>query len=205
MVYLVFLFWRKLARDAVARGGKARWTSIADAMRESPPTVRVHAAEEQLASVQELVGSSHSQTLMEYVPLQAEEQLAGGCALTSIFVGDQWDTLCSGFRLDHPGGSLAYVTDTYGEPGVSYAGAIRGADVLLHECFMPDDEPELARKFGHSHITPVAQLAAEAGVGRLVLIHLNALRPELGEPELDRVQSIFPRTEVAYDRMEIEF
>ncbi len=58
---------------------------------------------------------------------------------------------------------------------------------------------------GHSHITPVAQLAAEAQVGRLVLIHLHACRPEMGEPELDRIQSIFPRTEVAFDRMEIEF
>ncbi len=28
---------------------------------------------------------------------------------------------------------------------------------------------------------------------------------ELGEPELDRAKSIFPRTEVAFDRMEIEF
>ncbi|MCJ7701608.1 MAG: hypothetical protein MUO62_08510 [Anaerolineales bacterium] len=49
------------------------------------------------------------------------------------------------------------------------------------------------------------QVAAEAQVGRLVLIHLSGMRPESGEPELDRVQSIFPQTEVAFDRMEIEF
>jgi ribonuclease BN (tRNA processing enzyme) len=70
---------------------------------------------------------------------------------------------------------------------------------------MPDDEPELARWIGHSHITPVAQVAAEAQVGRLVLIHLSAFRPEACEPELDRVQGIFPRTKVAFDGMEIEF
>jgi len=110
-----------------------------------------------------------------------------------------------GYRLDRPGDSLAYVTDTYGEPSASYLDKIRGVDILLHECFMPDDEPEFARRSGHSHITPVAQLAAEAQVGRLVLIHLNALRPEVGEPELDHVQSIFPNTEVAFDRMEIKF
>jgi ribonuclease BN (tRNA processing enzyme) len=68
-----------------------------------------------------------------------------------------------------------------------------------------DDESEFARQVGHSHITPVAQLAAEAGVGRLILIHLSSFRPEHGEPELDRAYPIFPRTEVAFDRMEIEF
>ncbi|MFC2031028.1 MBL fold metallo-hydrolase [Chloroflexota bacterium] len=205
MVYLVFLFWRKLARDAIARGDKASLASIAQSMHVSPPTVRVHAAEEHLPSVQDPVGKSHSHVLMEYVPLQAAEQLPGGGQLTSFPVEHFKDQLCFGYRLDHPGGSLAYVTDTYGEPGASYVDKIRGVDVLLHDCFFPDDEEEFARRFGHSHSTPVAQLAAEAGVGRLVLIHLNALRPELGEPELDRAQSIFPRTEVAFDRMEIEF
>jgi ribonuclease BN (tRNA processing enzyme) len=68
-----------------------------------------------------------------------------------------------------------------------------------------DDDPEFTRRVGHSHITPVAQLAAETQVGRLVLIHLNTLRSEAREPELDRIQSIFPNTEVAFDRMEIEF
>jgi ribonuclease BN (tRNA processing enzyme) len=76
---------------------------------------------------------------------------------------------------------------------------------LLHECFCPDNEPEFARQAGHSHITPVAQLAAEAQVGRLVLIHLNPLRPEWGEPELELAHPIFPRTEIAFDRMEIDF
>jgi ribonuclease BN (tRNA processing enzyme) len=70
---------------------------------------------------------------------------------------------------------------------------------------VPDDQGEFARKVGHGHITPVARLAAKAQVGRLVLIHLSSFRPELGEPELDRAYPIFPRTEVAFDGMEIEF
>jgi ribonuclease BN (tRNA processing enzyme) len=47
--------------------------------------------------------------------------------------------------------------------------------------------------------------AAEAQVGRLVLVHLSSFRPEHGEPVLDRAYPIFPRTELAFDRMEIEF
>ena len=112
---------------------------------------------------------------------------------------------CYGFHLDTPGGSLAYVTDTYGEPGASYMEKIRGVDVLLHECCFTDNDQESARRAGHSHITPVAQLAAEAQVGRLVLIHLSTMRPEMGEPELDLGKSIFAQTELAFDGMEIEF
>jgi ribonuclease BN (tRNA processing enzyme) len=100
---------------------------------------------------------------------------------------------------------LAYISDTNCGPDAGYREKIRGVDVLLHECCVSDDEPEFARRVGHSHITPVAQLAAEAQVGRLILIHLSAMRPEMGEPELDRAFPIFPRTEVAFDKMEIEF
>lgn len=39
----------------------------------------------------------------------------------------------------------------------------------------------------------------------VVLIHLNPLRPDAGEPDLDRARSIFPETEVAFDGMELEF
>lgn len=104
-----------------------------------------------------------------------------------------------------PQGSLAYVTDTHGEPGARYADRRRGVDVLLHDCSSLESDAAFARRAGHSHITPVAQLAAEARVGRLVLIHLGSFRPEYGEPELERAYPIFPRTEVAFDGMEIEF
>jgi len=77
--------------------------------------------------------------------------------------------------------------------------------VLLHGCCAADSDPEFARRVGHSHITPVAQLAAEAQVGRLILIHLSSFRPEHGEPELDHAYPIFPQTEVAFDGMEIDF
>lgn len=172
-------------------------------MRASLPKARVHVAAEVLDDIPDYFRYHHGNQYFEFVPLQATEALMGGATLISFPVEHTVPNF--GFRLDRPGGSLAYITDTYGEPHASYLEKIRGVDVLLHECFVPDDEPEFARQSGHSHITPVAQLAAEAQVGRLVLIHLGVLRPEAGEPELDRVQSIFPHTEVAFDRMEIEF
>mgnify|MGYP001818629765 CR=1 FL=1 len=142
--------------------------------------------------------------MIDLVPLEDTERVAGGAKLTAFPVQHREGELCFGYRLDWKGRSLAYVTDTYAQPGAGHVAQIRGVDVLLHECYLTDGEPDLARKIGHRHTTPVAQVLADAGVGRLVLVYLNALRPEAGEPDLDRARSIFPRTELAFDRMGIE-
>lgn len=205
LTQLEFMFWRGMVQDALVRDGKVNLASIFRSLQESPPKVRVHAVEEHLQNVEYLVRKFRDRSLIDYVRLQDAEQLPGAGTLRSFPLQHRRNEQCFGFRLDWPGRSLAYVTDTYGEPGAGYAEEIRAADLLLHECYMPDDEPDIARQIGHSHITPVARLAAEAGVGRLVLVHLSPFRPEACEPDLDRAHSIFPGTEVAFDGMEIEF
>ncbi|MBX7164796.1 MAG: MBL fold metallo-hydrolase [Pirellulales bacterium] len=110
-----------------------------------------------------------------------------------------------GYRLDLPGGSLAYVTDTTAAVDAPYVDAIRGVDLLLHECNFTDAERELAVRTGHSHTTPVAQVAAAAGVKRLVLIHLNPLVEEGDPVGLDVARAIFPNTELGFDNQVIEF
>jgi ribonuclease BN (tRNA processing enzyme) len=111
-----------------------------------------------------------------------------------------------GFRLDWPGKSLAYVTDTTAGPDAGYVEAIRGVDLLLHECNFADDVPlEFALKTGHSRTSEVAALAKRAGVKRLVLTHLT---PHLGVVDpvgLDVARKIFPETEIAEDLKTIEF
>ena len=204
LTHLEFIIWKRRTLDAIARDGKANNVSIFKSLYESPPRIRVHVAQEHLENVQYQVRKFRDHNLIEYVPMEAAEDLSDSIKITSFPV-EHRNQLCLGFRVDHPGGSLAYVTDTFGEPGVRYAEKIKGVDVLLHDCACPDDDPEFARRVGHSHITPVAQLAAEAQVGRLILIHLSAMRPETGEPEIERAHSIFPQTEVAFDRMEVEF
>jgi ribonuclease BN (tRNA processing enzyme) len=205
LAYLEFMFWRARARAAAAQDSEVRLGPIFHSLDYSAPRVRVHAAQEHQNDVKQLVERFRDYSLIEFVPLKPEEATAGGGRLTSFSIHHRADELCFGFRLDLQGSSLAYITDTYGEPGASYVGQIQGVDLLLHECYLPDGEPDLARRIGHSHTTPVAQLAAEAGVGRLVLIHLNPLRLDAGEPELDRANRIFPGTEAAFDGMEIEF
>ncbi len=203
LVCLELVFWRKLTLEALRRETKPRMEPIWKSLQESPPRARVHVAPEQLDDIPPYFRHFRDNKYFEFLPLKTIEELSGGARLTAFPVDHS--VTCFGFRLDRPGGSLAYVTDTHGEPDASYLEKIRGVDVLLHECTWPYNEPELARASGHSHITPVAQMAAEAEVGRLVLIHLNPLRPEWGEPELEIAHSIFPRTELAFDRMEVEF
>ncbi len=201
--YLEFVFWKKLLLEAIDQETKPKMGPIFKSLKDSPPKARVHVAPEALDDIPLHVRHYRDNKYFEFLPLKAIEELSGGARLISFPVDHT--VTCFGFRLDKPGGSLAYVTDTYGEPDASYLEKIRGVDVLLHECTWPDNEPELSRVSGHSHITPVAQMAAEAQVGRLVLIHLSPFRPEWGEPELELAHSIFPRTELAFDRMEIEF
>ena len=67
--------------------------------------------------------------------------------------------------LTHPGGSrgylleangkrVAYITDTTVDG--SYTEFIRGVDVLIHECYFPDELAEWCEKTGHSHTSQVA-------------------------------------------------
>jgi len=110
-----------------------------------------------------------------------------------------------GYRLDWPGHSLAYVTDVTATPDAPYIEQIRGVDLLIHECYFKDDHVERAALTGHSCVSPVAQVAADADVGRLLLVHVNPLADPASPLDIDTARAIFPHTELAVDKMEVEF
>jgi ribonuclease BN (tRNA processing enzyme) len=136
-------------------------------------------------------------------PLTPEERLADGARLTHFPLKHPGGSV--GFRIDWPDRSLAYVTDTVAAPDADYVEKIRGVDLLVHECYFDDDQPDRADLTGHSCLTPVVQVAAKAGVGRLVLVHINPLMNDDAELSLDAARKIFPRVEVGTDRMELTF
>jgi ribonuclease Z len=135
--------------------------------------------------------------------LPAKVPLRGGGMLTHFPLCHPGGSI--GLRLDWPDRSLAYVTDTTASLNATYLDSIRGVDLLLHECYFPDNEQEMALKTGHSCTTAVAEVAREAGVKRLVLVHLLPLSNELDPVGLDVARSIFPNTELGTDRLELEF
>ena len=69
--------------------------------------------------------------------------------------------------------SLAYVTDTTARLDADYVEKIAGVDLLVHECYFADNDRDLPAITGHSWLLPVAEVAANAKVGRLVLVHIG--------------------------------
>ncbi len=109
----------------------------------------------------------------------------------------------TGFRIDWPNRSLAYITDTTA-PG-NYLPFVKNVDVLIHECYFPDDLCEWAEKTGHSSSTEVAKLARAANPGKLFLIHVDPQRVDDDPVGLDGIRELFPNTWLAEDLMEVEF
>ncbi len=112
------------------------------------------------------------------------------------------------YRLDD---ALALATDTIADPAT--AEFARGAGVLLHEAWIDgaeEDDPgqaELVRNAYQAHTSArqAAAIAAQAGSGELVLMHLN---PLFDEAYYERMRgsaaAIFPRTAVYPDLQVIE-
>jgi ribonuclease Z len=139
----------------------------------------------------------------ETEPLAESVALAGGGRLTHFPLKHRGGSL--GYRLDWPGHSMAYVTDTSAEVDADYVAKIRGGDLLVHECYCADARADWAAKTGHSHTTPVAQVARAAGVKKLVLVHFDPCTTAADPIGLATARAIFSETIVGEDRMELEF
>lgn len=168
--------------------------------------VTVHAGEPTIAAIRDhLLAPAVFPVALpcEYRSLAGVVPLAGGGRLTHFPLEHPGGS--TGFRLDWPGRSMAYVTDTIARPGVDYIAAIRGVDLLVHECYFDDSMHSWAERTGHSSTSNVAQVAREADVGRLILVHVNPLLGVHDPVGLKVAQAIFPQAELGVDQMEVEF
>jgi ribonuclease Z len=91
------------------------------------------------------------------------------------------------------GGVLAYSGDTAYDPAI--VRLARGADLLVHEA--TDESPM------HSRVEDAARVALEAGVGRLVLVHLPPGFDVNGGP--DRARAAFEHTTIGEDGARFTF
>lgn len=140
---------------------------------------------------------------LTFCPLEDEHRLADGARLSHFPL--QHPGMSVGYRIDWPDRSMAYVTDTVAAADASYVDKIRGVDLLIHECYFGDDRPEQAALTGHSCLTPVAQVAKAAEVGRMILVHINPLLETDDELDIDAARKVFAKTEIGVDGMELEF
>lgn len=76
----------------------------------------------------------------------------------------------------------------------------KDADVLVHESTYGKGEAQLARKYYHSTSMQAATVAAEQGVGRLLLTHISARYAGKSANELAyQAQTVFKNTRVVND------
>ncbi|QDT42276.1 Ribonuclease BN [Gimesia alba] len=137
----------------------------------------------------------------EYIPLPKTVNVPGEGILRHLKLEHPGGSV--GYRIDWPEHSLAYITDTANPE--QHLDFVQGVDLLIHECYFPDDMAEWAEKTGHSHTTPVAELARDSQVGKLVLTHIDPQRSGDDPIGIQVAQKIFPNTTLGEDLMELEF
>jgi ribonuclease Z len=101
-----------------------------------------------------------------------------------------------------PGRKLVVTGDT--RPCAATIDAARGADVLVHESTFGEEEAARAVETGHSTAREAASVAAEAGVGTLVLVHFSARYSRDASDLGKEARTLFERTLVGKDGMELE-
>jgi len=80
----------------------------------------------------------------------------------------------TGYRLEHGGRSLCYVTDTEhvpGKPDRNVLGLIEGADLVIYDSTYTDEEFPDRIGWGHSTWQEGIRLCREAGAKRLAIFH----------------------------------
>ena len=198
---LTYLFASSLADQIRQAAEKVDETTIGGLVTKANQflhSARVHASQSTIHTL----SPKYEDFQINWQLIRARQPLPQGGMLTSFLVGGRDEI---GFRLDWPGHSMAYVTDTIAHPDAPYVEAICGVDLLLHDCNGPDRLAKLMVAVQHSSTSAVASVAAQAEVGRLVLIHHNPIAAWSIEEDLDAARRIFPATEIGRDRMEIEF
>ncbi|TAN58472.1 MAG: MBL fold metallo-hydrolase [Magnetospirillum sp.] len=79
-----------------------------------------------------------------------------------------------GYRIEHGGMAVAYITDTEhrpGEPDPNVVALVRGVDLMIYDSTYTDDEFPSKIGWGHSTWQEAVRLARGNGVKRLAIFH----------------------------------
>ncbi len=125
--------------------------------------------------------------------------------------------LCQGHSIETPAGTIVNPEDVLGPtqkghiivfsgdtaPNPSLAKAAKKASLLIHDATFSDAHKENAAKYQHSTAAQAAQIAADAQVKQLALVHIS---PRYGSTEEHEKEAtaIFPQSIVPKDLEKLE-
>jgi ribonuclease BN (tRNA processing enzyme) len=145
-------------------------------------------------STQEILDHHYADPVSGAAGLNCEDYGAGESQVGPL-------TVTARVQERHPGRSmglrfgdqLTWCTDTEADPGT--AQFARGARVLAHESWLP-------QRSGHTPAAAAAQIAVDAGVDRLVLIHVP---PHITDDDVlaDPAAAVHDNVAVATDELEL--
>lgn len=165
---------------------------------------------------------SHTKTCVGYT-LEELERPGEFCPEKAISLGiprgPLWGQLQHGSTIETPSGvkvtpdevlgpnrsgrKFSFVTDTLYKSSI--AEDVRGSDLLVCEGMFEEALINHAREKKHMTSKQAATIARDANVDRMLLIHYS---PRYTDKQLsillDEARSIFPRTELSHDRMQID-
>ena len=127
------------------------------------------------------------------IPVQYLKQLKDGLDILK----ESGETLYAAAEYTVPGPpprSYAFCSDTRYVPEL--ATQLQGVNLLYHEATFLQDNAQRAAEVYHSTARQAAALAAEAGVGRLLIGHFSS-RYKQYEPFLTEARTVFPETHLA--------
>lgn len=101
-----------------------------------------------------------------------------------------------------PGRKIVYSGDT--RPCKTVLEASRGADLLIHDSTLANDQQDWALESMHSTAEEAAALAKEAKVLRLVLTHISSRYSEDPSGLLEEAKKVFENVIIAEDLMELD-
>ncbi|HEX4474297.1 MAG TPA: MBL fold metallo-hydrolase [Polyangiaceae bacterium] len=114
----------------------------------------------------------------------------------------------TGYRIEHGGKSLCYVTDTehiVGKPDENVLALIDGADLVIYDSTYTDDEFEAKIGWGHSTWQEAVRLCRQARVKRLAIFHHDPSHEDPFMSEIERqAREMWDGAIVAREGMRLE-
>jgi ribonuclease Z len=180
-------------------------------VRDDKAKVRVFGPKEGLKVVEKVCFETQDYLLtnksrIAFIPLKNHDlvRLAPGLTVESGLVASPPGKNLKTYAYKVTVGEKSMVYSSDMKPSIGFDKFVRGADILIHECFGLNINKVQIKEFGHSSAKEAGECAQKAGVKYLILTHLPEERVEKKVNLLNETRKYFGgKITIAEDLMEI--